>query len=138
MITSLIKFQFILIKFASLFQIAALYKFKPIRQLGALLLLLLFVMSNTPEQWVHNLFATHTDGKKACADIVESKKTANIIQLRFHCQCDHIVVESPFIYQVTAFVVSNPYHYFQFSSALYSFLTPGPLFQVGLRGPPVA
>lgn len=113
-----------------------MYKKTIIKNLSALLLLLVFAFSITPKKTWHDLIATHQDGKQASYDY-----TAQGEQLHksvIHCSCELQVAESPFIAIPIGLewadlpVFSN--HYFAFSQ--------DPSFQqthfYGLRGPPAA
>jgi hypothetical protein len=116
------------------FNLSFLLKNKIIRQLGALLLLLLFVVSNTPKQALHDLFANHIDSKKGQAS--SSTIPRQISQLSYHCQCDHLVVESPYTYSDQTIVYYLPFNYRQFVASPYLFIFGNKEFQLVLRGPP--
>jgi hypothetical protein len=62
-----------------------------IRSIATLALLLLFSLSNTPKQWLHDIFANHKD----CTTTI-SKNNLLISQQGFNCDCDSLVVEVPF------------------------------------------
>lgn len=64
-----------------------------IRKLFAVSLLVVFALSITPTKVLHYFFANHKDG------IGSKTRVSNIPTLSvavYHCQCDNIVVESPF------------------------------------------
>ncbi|MBC7688508.1 MAG: hypothetical protein H7211_10050 [Aquabacterium sp.] len=98
-------------------------------------LLLLFVIGNTPVRLLHNIFANHTDIIKGA---VGAPNSQNLHQQTFHCQCDHQVVESAFIGIV---YISSPgcaLKYVSLASTLYAFTAKGWFGKSLLRGPPAA
>lgn len=109
-------------------------KNKIIRQVSAIALVLLFVLGNTPKQWVHDLFASHVDYKNG---IVEPTHPVNVYQSSFHCQTDHFVVESPFTNDAQTILINCSGSYRRFNISLYNFDTVGHHCQSNLRGPPV-
>lgn len=111
-----------------------MYKNKVIRQITALALLLLFVLGNTPKQWVHDLFASHVDYKNG---IVEPAQPTNVYQSSFHCQTDHFIVDSPFTNDAQSILINSLVGYLQFKNALYNIHTVDHHSQPVLRGPPV-
>ncbi|MEP7109690.1 MAG: hypothetical protein ABI760_16970 [Ferruginibacter sp.] len=115
-------------------QFTALREIRIIRQCSALVLLLLFMVSNTPKQLLHDIFANHVDYRNGIAG---NKDTAHVKQLTFHCQCDHQVVESPFLPDIHGFAVYFPFHYPLGTSSLYTYINGDHQFQFGLRGPPM-
>lgn len=63
-----------------------------IRQLLALVLLLVFALGNAPKLYLHNLVAGHTDGPSC-----EKKHQARVLhQQVIHCHCDDLVVSAPY------------------------------------------
>ncbi len=106
---------------------------KIIKQLSAALLLLLFLVGNTPKQWLHNIFANHTDYKK---DAALNNDIAGIYKLRYHCQCDQPVIESPFVISVSAFTLSKTRQYLAYQSPPYVFVNTNHPVHFSLRGPP--
>jgi len=111
-----------------------LYKNNTIRHFAALFLLLLFVLGNSPKQWLHDVFANHKDstsGLSANNDKVE------IAQKGIHCQCDHFVVESAFANPGNPISFLAPVVYSGFSSSLASAILNQHQFFFKLRGPPL-
>ncbi|MEO5967234.1 MAG: hypothetical protein ABIP68_00930 [Ferruginibacter sp.] len=102
-----------------------------IRSFFALLLIIIFALSNTPKQQLHNLFAGHTD-------ISTNHKSSelNFSKAEFHCQCDNLVVIAPFLGSSYYTLPSAVKYFSTFVSAKKSEL---PLYQkiyFELRGPP--
>ncbi len=64
-----------------------------IRSFGTSLLVLVFAFSILPKKTVHDLFATHKDSSFSFND----SKDQQISWAGFHCNCENLVVESPFI-----------------------------------------
>lgn len=104
-----------------------------IRKLFAALFLLIFAFCITPTKILHSLFANHQDAN------IKYKKVSDIPILSvavFNCQCDNLVVESPFILQCQPIVTNLP--------ALFFINNPAPelpvpctrYFYFELRGPP--
>ena len=102
-----------------------MYKNKTIRSFVTGLLLCLFTFSATPKQWLHDIFADHKDFySNAVGDHIQFIKSG------FHCECDNLVVNTPFIhvegpkeltiskifpaYEVTDITNWNAGHYFLF------------------------
>lgn len=104
---------------------------KYISKFAAGLLLLLFVISVSPRQLLHDLFANHID-------LVSNDHSGNpeISTWSFHCQCDNFVAESPFV-MVEVDTVFAPNAVFAetggFLKAPFYRIEPR---QVSLRGPP--
>ncbi|MEO6719794.1 MAG: hypothetical protein ABIN67_05475 [Ferruginibacter sp.] len=105
-----------------------------IRFINALALSLLFLLSNTPKKLVHSIFANHTDLKNGEA---ASHEGENLVPLSFHCQCDNLVVESPFTIHLVYTSVNFPKQYRKFAASLYNDIPLVYLFTSALRGPPV-
>ncbi len=111
-----------------------LIKSKIIQSLAALALLLLFVIGNTPRQWMHDIFANHVDCKNGIAD---NGDIAHINQQSFHCQVSDFVVESPFTPGAAPVTFYRVFNYLQFISISYNYFLVDYQFHFDLRGPPV-
>ena len=110
-----------------------MHKVKIIRPIAAAALVLLFIVSNTPRQLLHNLFAKHTD----CKNVKPSSGNASVLNtLRFHCACNYLVMESPFMQGAETIAISRPGKYLLFTSSLYHYVKTYPPLQIDLRGPP--
>jgi hypothetical protein len=102
-----------------------------IRAFVAAPLMLIFVFSATPKVFLHNLIANHHDGSYAA-----NGKTPRIAVASFHCDCENLVVQVPYLdnpvlnqdpatkifqrFQIKKEKPAYPIHYFIF----------------GFRGPP--
>jgi hypothetical protein len=104
-----------------------------IRFINALGLSLLFLLSNTPKKLLHSIFANHIDLKKSQA---VSHQGQNLVPLSFHCQCDNLVVESPFTSDVVCASFYFPKQYKKFAASLYNDIPSVYQFTFTLRGPP--
>jgi len=111
-----------------------LHKNNLISKIAAFLLLLLFVLGNTPTQLLHDTFAHHKDYSSGQTN---SNDKAQLDQIGYHCNCDHFVVDSSFsIPAVNAYCVSILLGS-KFSPSIIGslFYQTSSFFQ--LRGPPV-
>jgi len=63
-----------------------------IRTLLAGLLLVLFAISITPRQFLHQWFATHKDS----AGVIPANGQEQLSHVLTNCHCDNMVAESPF------------------------------------------
>jgi hypothetical protein len=125
--------------FALIFQIIyllqqnqSLRKNQVIRKCLASLMLVIFVFSLTPKIFLHSLIATHKD---TFSNSLDTK--THIEKKGFHCDCDDLVVESPFIPNDVNFNVVIPTLYPQLSAQeINNFSSAFPI-SFGLRGPPV-
>ncbi|MEO6219218.1 MAG: hypothetical protein ABIO81_02235 [Ginsengibacter sp.] len=104
-----------------------------IRKLFATSLLLIFAFSITPTKVLHSLFANHKDAN------VKDKKASNIPILSvavFNCQCDNLVVESPFTLHCQPIVTNLPELFFINNPAPELSVPCTGYFYFELRGPP--
>ncbi|MEO6289464.1 MAG: hypothetical protein ABIO76_06065 [Ginsengibacter sp.] len=67
-----------------------------IRKLFAITLMVVFALSITPTKVLHSFFADHTD---ASLNKTYSSKNPGLSVAGFNCQCNNLVVESPFTIQ---------------------------------------
>ncbi|MFI5155713.1 MAG: hypothetical protein ACHQEM_05985 [Chitinophagales bacterium] len=105
-----------------------------IRPLLGLLLLFVFGFSTLPKKTVHDLFARHKDSNSR----VNDSKSMQFSWAGFHCNCENLVVESPFIHNhFDAAIASLPSYPIQFAAPLVS-LHAKHLDDLNLRGPPAA
>ena len=116
-----------------LFKSNHLIKSATIRSINALVLCLLFVLSNTPKKVVHGIFADHVDQKKNLSTLQNGE---NLVQLNFHCQVDNLVVESPFISSIHTFSFFISKQYLEFALSLYQHAPAVFQSSFQLRGPP--
>jgi hypothetical protein len=111
-----------------------LFKNKIIRQFSAIGLLLLFILSNTPKQFIHDVFANHVDYKNGIAKTTHDN---NVYQSSFHCPTDNLVAESPFTNDAQAILINVAINYLQFTALLSNTLAANRYLRLDLRGPPV-
>ncbi|MEO6734170.1 MAG: hypothetical protein ABIN01_23315 [Ferruginibacter sp.] len=109
-------------------------KIKIIRPIIASALLLLFIVSNTPKQILHDIFANHPDCIKKIPDGIGN----NVSELKFHCQCDHLVVESPFTNGLSVITISQRFTHLEIIPSYYTFIVTDHHVKSTLRGPPGA
>lgn len=64
-------------------------------------MLVLFAFSITPKLILHDLFARHKD----LAAVSSSDDLARISLSGFRCNCENLVVESPFVAEITNFEI---------------------------------
>lgn len=105
-----------------------------IKNLSAVLLLLVFAFSITPKKTWHDLIATHQDGNKPSYDYTAQGEQLH--KLVIHCSCDLQVAESPFLaVQIGLQLAELPVfsnHYLGLSQDPHFLQTHF----YGLRGPP--
>jgi hypothetical protein len=103
-----------------------------IRRLISGLLLCIFTFSITPKQWLHDIVTNHKD---SYAKSVDGK--AILTTTGFHCNCDNLVVQSPFIYYDGPAEINAPAFFVLHQTATISNLISAYHFFSELRGPPV-
>lgn len=107
-----------------------------IKKFSAVFLLLVLAFGIAPKRAVHNLIATHRDGQ--AKPVRKSDSSSSINRATFNCQCDNLIIESPFLpgplAAVPAFLpaVAPMNGRAAFTSAFIEAVS------FGLRGPPVA
>lgn len=74
-----------------------------IRKLSAGFLLLLFALCVTPKKTLHDLIADHKDAPFASTGTAQQHLSAS----GFRCNCDDLVVESPFISDVLPIEITS-------------------------------
>jgi hypothetical protein len=105
-----------------------------IRKIAAVFLLLLFAFCITPKMLLHELIADHKD-----TPFTSNNSSSQQFEYSgFRCNCDNLVVESPFVnYYITQEVVFP-----KFNSNHSDFFATNPVFSHSfyfeLRGPPSA
>jgi hypothetical protein len=104
-----------------------------LRSFFALFLLLVFGFSMLPKKAVHDLFARHKDRNLPIHDYQSRQFT----WAGFNCNCDNLVVESPFIpnhfYPVVSFFATSSFEHAEPLVRLKSLCDQ----DVNLRGPPM-
>lgn len=105
-----------------------------IRQINALLLLLLFIVGSAPKAYFHDLVADHRDA--ASCDI--HHKTSVLHKQSINCHCDDLVVSAPFMpAAATSTVVPTPVQQVLFQPVPVSYHPSIVQFREG-RAPPAA
>lgn len=95
-------------------------------------LLFVFIFSSTPRQWLHNLVTNHQD---TYINVTADKLI--LTTSGFHCNCDNLVVQSPFInYDGPADLTIPAFFVLYQAAAIPGFISAPHLFSE-LRGPPV-
>ncbi|MEP7256795.1 MAG: hypothetical protein ABI687_00350 [Flavitalea sp.] len=104
-----------------------------IKKLFGSLLLAVFAFGMTPKIFLHDLFAEHTDFSLS---LNKYPHTNQVDKAGFRCNCDHLVVESPFTDQADRVELSIPVFFSDLQEHFfydYHFTSP---FFYSLRGPP--
>lgn len=85
---------------------------------------------------MHDLFANHSDAGKN--ELASSDKD-NVHTATFHCQCDNLVTESPFVPAIVySYCADRSFNYVAFGLSNYSFTISNFPHYFSLRGPPSA
>jgi hypothetical protein len=102
-----------------------------IRSLISGFLLCIFTFSITPKQWLHDVIANHKDSYAYSVDGRIILTTAG-----FHCNCDNLVVQSPFIHYDGPAELKAPAFFVLHQTASINNLISAHHFFSELRGPP--
>jgi len=107
---------------------------KRIQQLRAVCLLVLLVLGNTPRQWLHDYFATHS----GCAVLVTNKSAdKDCIQTdQLHCRQIDLVIVSPFLEPLVTPFAAPTTIFAEPVAGLYASIPSRYSCRSGLRGPP--
>ncbi len=105
-----------------------------VRRRVSALLLVIFALSATPKQFLHDVFANHKDTPSTnSSDKFHHQKIGKAV---IHCQLDDLVVEAPYISFNNNTEVFTPFVFIvSYSETYISFLSSFPI-SFGLRGPP--
>ncbi|MES1220688.1 MAG: hypothetical protein ABUT20_34630 [Bacteroidota bacterium] len=96
-----------------------------------MLMLLVFAFSVTPKQWLHDLVTHHKDSPS-----ISFNGDQSISASGFHCNCDNIVVQSPFLsFDVTNDLI-HPEFFEQHQITTLSNFISSYHYNFSLRGPP--
>jgi hypothetical protein len=106
---------------------------KIIQQISAAFLLVLFTFSITPKRFIHDVLAQHTDSKVICNNDISEK---HFHESGIKCECDQLVVESPFLQTIVAFHSNITHCYFITSQLFVQHYFSIHHTLVSLRGPP--
>lgn len=102
-----------------------------IRKSLALVMLLIFTFSITPKKYLHDLIADHTDFYS-----FHSGDEATYSQKGFNCQCEDLVVSTPFIEASFELSLSTEVYRKEFTSSSYHFYFLQTNRTKDSRGPP--
>jgi hypothetical protein len=103
-----------------------------IRSFFAGVLLIIFTFSITPKNILHHIIASHQDD--IC--LITNHDITNVHQAGFHCSCENLVAESPFISCVSFQGLKAPVIFSVFAGGIvYDFYNLHHFF-AELRGPP--
>ena len=103
-----------------------------IRKFLAFVLLLVFTFSATPKKYLHDLVADHTDLPAAQLD----QQTKVIVKAGFNCQCEDLVVSTPFIEAAFSTEISLPKLHMEAAAASCREVNLTTQYAKDLRGPP--
>jgi hypothetical protein len=102
-----------------------------IRSLISGLLLCIFTFSITPKQWLHDIVTRHKDSYANSIDGKIILTTAG-----FHCNCESLVVQSPFIHYDSPAEINAPAFFVLHQTPAVINLISAHHFFSELRGPP--
>jgi hypothetical protein len=103
-----------------------------IQRLLAGIMLVLFAFSITPKMTLHDLFAHHKDTLFSAS----SKDHAVISLSGFRCNCENLVVESPFVAEITIFKIGLQHGLSSLPVTQVKEFYPATHFFPDFRGPP--
>lgn len=96
--------------------------------------MMLFAFGITPKLTLHNLVATHKDVKAKNVHVAHSD--TQIAKSGFNCQCDNLVIESPFVNTYTAIQVSPVIVFATYQKVFVETVFSTVMYRSPLRGPP--
>lgn len=111
-----------------------LAKNSTIRHILALLFLVLFAYGITPKITLHNLVASHRDGRTK-STLTDTHAT-QLSKAGFNCQCDNLIIESPFVAEAEPLVVIPQVYYPVFCGEFVADVYTSTVLSYSLRGPP--
>jgi len=109
-----------------------MYNKPVIKSIVAALMLCVFIFSITPKQWLHDVITNHKDSWSYSFDGKQILSPSG-----FHCNCDCLVVQSPFIYYNGPAEINAPLFFVLHQTATISNLISAHHFFSELRGPPI-
>ncbi len=105
-----------------------------LRSFSAGLLLLLFTFSITPRKDLHDFLANHRDTPVKAG----FPGTTRLNAAGFHCNCETLVVESPFIDEIHSYELRGPGSWSCSPAVAINSMYSTPVLSACLRGPPFA
>lgn len=100
----------------------------------AVIFLVLFAYGITPKITLHNLVASHRDGRGKT--LLPDANSTQLSKAGFNCQCDNLIIESPFVAATEPLVVMPQASYPVFCDAWVADVYSSTVFHYSLRGPP--
>ena len=104
-----------------------------IKKLLSSLLLAVFAFGIMPKIFLHDIFASHTDFSLS---ISKYPHTDQVDKAGFRCNCDYLVVESPFTDQSDRIELSTPFSFSDLQEHFFYDYHFTSAFFYSLRGPP--
>lgn len=105
-----------------------------IRHVLAVIFLVLFAYGITPKITLHNLVASHRDGKGKSS--LPDPDSTQLSKAGFNCQCDNLIIESPFVAATEPLLITSQMCYPVFFDAFVADIFSSTVFHYSLRGPP--
>lgn len=95
---------------------------------------MLFAYGITPKITLHNLVASHRDGRGKTS--LPDPNSTQLSKAGFNCQCDNLIIESPFVAATEPLVITPQVCYLVFCDAVVADVYSSSVFHNALRGPP--
>ena len=108
---------------------------KTIRKFIALVMLVVFAFSITPQKSIHDLVAKHSDPSKC--SVHKDAPVDQVENASIHCSYDNLVVASPYVEFDFSINIAPPAQVKSENTTLSSFEIPTLLNSFESRGPPV-
>lgn len=106
-----------------------------IRKLLAGFFMAVFAFGITPKITLHNLVATHIDGR-AKTSVPEQQAPTQLSTASFNCQCDNLISESPFVASSEAAYTTVETAFAAYKRVYVEAVYSTQQFCSSLRGPP--
>jgi len=100
----------------------------------AVIFLVLFAYGITPKITLHNLVASHRDGRGKTS--LPDSNSSQLSKAGFNCQCDNLIIESPFVAETEPPAMMPQVCYAVFCDAFVADVYSSTVFSYSLRGPP--
>ena len=109
---------------------------KTIRQILAVVMLLVFAFSITSQKTIHDLVASHSD--KIKCDVHKNLPIEQVENASIHCSHDNLVVASPFLDFNFTIELAQPVASIATNTNLVCFYFSNNNYSLDSRGPPTA
>jgi len=96
--------------------------------------LVVFAFGSTPKLVLHNLIATHKDGRAKSS--LPDPFSPQASKASFNCQCDNLVIESPFIAETNSPYILQKVAFAQYQHRFAEDVYSSQYYCSCLRGPP--